>query len=48
MTWLLMKAGWTAYQASCLAPVFWILLAAGVIYVATSLADGEEPDDEED
>lgn len=36
MTWLLMQAGWTAYQASCLAPLLWFLLAAGAV---TGIAD---------
>jgi hypothetical protein len=27
MVWLLMQAGWTEYQAQCLAPGGWMLLA---------------------
>lgn len=32
---LLMLAGYSAHQASCLAPVLWFLVVAAVVYIVT-------------
>lgn len=49
MKWLLMQAGWTAYQASCLAPWLWFLIVAGIVTGAATLvfAVKEEPYEED-
>ena len=37
---LLMLAGYSAYQASCLAPVLWILVVAAALYVVAGALEG--------
>jgi putative hemolysin len=42
MKHLLLWAGYSAYQAGCLAPFLWCLLLAGVASTLIPLLDGEE------
>lgn len=37
---LLMLAGYSAYQAACLAPVMWFLVAAAALYVVAGALKG--------
>lgn len=45
MKWLLMQAGWTAYQASCLAPWLWFLVVAGIVTGVTALIGAMQEDE---
>lgn len=42
MTMLLTLAGYSAYQASCLAPWLWFLLIGAVVYSASALLEYHE------
>lgn len=39
MRHILMAAGWTEYQASCLSPILWSIAALAVVYLAVGWAE---------